>query len=244
MTPIEKTVDGVPLRILEAPASGPLVIVLPDRTWPNDEEWTHLVSLAQEHRLGLLAPLVHGSWWLDRVEPGFPATTTPLRFVGETLFSWSREHFGTDSPIGLLGVGRGGQGALQAAYRWPRELPTVAAISPAVDFHRFRAADPLLSEMFATSEAARQQTATLMLHPLNWPPHQWFACAPGDPRHDGCERLASKLTSIGIPFTAELKATAGNVSQYIASQLPAAVAFLSERLRELPVIPTTPARLT
>lgn len=144
--------------------------------------------------------------------------------------------------MGVLGVGRGGQGALQAAYRWPREFPAVAAIVPAIDLHRFHAADAALSEMFPTAEAARQQSATLMLHPLNWPPHQWFASAPGDPRHEGAERLASKLSSIGIPFTAELRATASTVSDYIASQLPAAVRFLSERLRELPVIRPNPAR--
>jgi hypothetical protein len=234
-------IDGVPLRVLDTFANGPVVVVLPDRAWPNDDEWAELIAIAREHRVGLVSPLVRGSWWLDRTEPGFPAGTTPLRFVGETLLSWIRDQFGAESPIGLLGVGRGGQGALQAAYRWPRQFPAVASIAPAIDFHRFHA-DPMLSEMFATAEAARQQTATLNLHPLNWPPHQWFACPPGDPRHDGCERLASKLTSIGIPFTAELRASATSVSQYIASQLPAAVAFLAERLRELPVIPPTPAR--
>jgi hypothetical protein len=238
----ETTVDGIPLRELRAVESAPLVVVLPDRVWPSDDQWSRLVELAGDHNISLVAPVVRGSWWLDRVEPEFPKNVTPLRFVGETLVRWIRHQFGPDTPIGVLGVGRGGQGALQAAYRWPRELPAVAAIVPAIDLHRFHAADPALAELFPTAEAARQQSATLMLHPLNWPPHQWFSCAPGDPRHEGAERLASKLSSIGIPFTAELRATAPTVADYIASQLPGAVQFLAERLRELPVVPANHAR--
>jgi hypothetical protein len=124
---------------------------------------------------------------------------------------------------------------LQAAYRWPREFPAVAAISPAIDFHRWHSVDRSLFEMFISAEAARQQTATLNLHPLNWPPHQWFACDPADAHHDGCERLASKLRSIGIPFEADLRTSAGgDFCRYVTKQLPVATAFLAERLMNLP----------
>jgi S-formylglutathione hydrolase len=129
----------------------------------------------------------------------------------------------------------GGQGGLQLAYRFPREYPVVAAISPAVDFHNLYGQGLPLDEMFAGKEAARQETATLRIHPLNWPRHQLLVCDPADSRwFEGAERLAGKLWSIGIPFESDLETSAGGHSwQYYQSMAARCVDFLADRLDAL-----------
>jgi S-formylglutathione hydrolase len=64
--------------------------------------------------------------------------------------------------------------------------------------------------MFASKEAARQQTATLHIHPMNWPKQQFLCCDPADEYwFEGTDRLSMKLSSIGIPFECDLATTGG-----------------------------------
>ena len=72
------------------------------------------------------------------------------------------------------------------------------------------AGDPTLAQLYRDSEQARQDTATLHIHPLNWPRHQWFVSDPADYlRHDGADRLRMKLYSLGVPYEADLETTGG-----------------------------------
>ena len=62
--------------------------------------------------------------------------------------------------------------------------------------------------MYRDAEQARQDTATLHIHPLNWPRHQWFCCDPADYRwHDSADRLRMKLYSLGVPYECDLETT-------------------------------------
>ena len=72
------------------------------------------------------------------------------------------------------------------ATRWEARRPFdwhTAAIAPAIDFHLGMRhghdwADgelfDTLWEIFDEPEQARQETAILHVHPLNWPRHQWL----------------------------------------------------------------------
>jgi len=164
--------------------------------------------------LPVIAPLTGRSWFLDRKMPGFD-TATPERFVCDAVVAEVAGRFRTEPPgIALLGIGMGGQGALRLAYRRPHVFPVAAAIAPAIDFHlgMRHAADrddgelfDTLWETFGDVERARQDTAILHVHPLNWPRHQWFASSPADMHwHDGAQRLHSKLAALGIPHEAVL----------------------------------------
>ena len=107
-----------------------------------------------------------------------------------------------------LGVSMGGQGALRMAYKHPNMFPVVAAIAPAIDFQKriVEGIDPGLDQMYRDAEEARQDTATLHIHPLNWPRHQFFCCDPTDYRwHDSVDRLRMKLWSLGVPFEYDLE---------------------------------------
>ena len=196
-----------------------------------------LTSELQRHRLRLYSPAFDGCWWVDRPCSAFAADgRSPLRWLQQTAADDITRRWNVGPrQIGLLGTGVGGHGVLQLAYRFPKQFPVVAAIAPAVDFHTHYHREPVLEEVYANAEAARQETATLRIHPLNWPPHQWFACDPRDPDwFDGCERLASKLSSIGIPFQADLKSsTGGKRRDFQQAMLPRALDFLTQRLSQV-----------
>jgi hypothetical protein len=227
-----ESVADVPIQFL-APQSGVkgIVVVLPDRDWPDPPGWLQLNLAVQRLGLGVVVPNML-PWWIDRSDPALKPPRSPLSFVIDNLVPWIHTQWPDDSRLAVLGVGLGGQGALQLAYRHPDVIPMTTAICPTIDFHRLHDSSPQLQEWFETSERARQETATLRLHPLNWPPHQWFACPAGDWRFDGCERLASKLTSMGIPFEADLRTAGGD--SYVGVQIDSALRLIRKWQAEPP----------
>jgi S-formylglutathione hydrolase len=132
---------------------------------------------------------------------------------------------------------------MRLAYRYPQEFPVVAALAPAIDFHNWFGRGLPLDEMYSSAEEARQDTATLLLHPLNWPRHQLLMCDPTDVEWlEGAERLASKLYSTGIPFESDFATSHGGHSwDYFDYVAPRVVQFLRDRLeqeqRRLAVVP-------
>lgn len=190
----------------------------------------------ERHRLPAVCPHGQRSWWLDTICTEFDPAITPLTFLREQVVRFITGRWGIAPPrIGVMGISMGGQGALQLAYRHAREFPVVAAISPAIDFHAWHGRGLPLDEMFSSREAARQQSVTLQIHPLNWPRHQLFVCDPADADwFEGCERLAGKLSSIGIPHECDLETRAGGHSwDYFNAMAPRAVQFLADRLKSL-----------
>ena len=154
----------------------------------------------------------------------------------ERVLPFVAERFDSAPPrIGLFGTSMGGQGALRLAFRHPNVFPVAAAISPAIDYHlRIRDGDEILAAMYADEEQARQDTATLHVHPLNWPRHIWFCCDPADHRwHESADRLRMKLFSLGIPHAGDLSTTGGGHGfAYYNKMAPAAMEFLVGRLEQ------------
>jgi S-formylglutathione hydrolase len=156
------------------------------------------------------------------VVPSFDARFTPQQFLAQHLFPHLQKAWQLpDRRMAICGVGMGGQGALLQAYRHPRVVPVVGAIAPAIDFHQLvPQTDELLTEVFANREWARQHTAILHVHPLNYPPCQYFCCDPQDYLwFDSSDRLRMKLSSIGIPFEADLETTADGDRLVYARQM-------------------------
>ena len=219
----------------ESPAPYAL-LHLRDRAGPPPPENPILTAELQQHRLRAYSPAVDGCWWVDARCDAFDAETPPLHWLQFAAAAAMTDLWNVSTcQIGLLGTGVGGNGVLQLAYRFPMQFPVVAAIAPAVDFHTHYDRDPVLQEVFANAEAARQETATLRIHPLNWPPHQWFACDPRDPDwFEGCERLASKLSSIGILHESDLTTSAGGQrDKFEQVMLPKAIESVVDGLRQV-----------
>jgi pimeloyl-ACP methyl ester carboxylesterase len=190
----------------------------------------------EQRRLWTVCPDGGRSWWLDVETPEF-AGTTPMQHLLTQVVPWIEASTAFRRPnIGLLGIGMGGQGALNLAYRNGRSFAAVAAISPTIDFQKLHGKGTLLDEMFASAELVRQQTPILHLHPLNWPDKQFFCCDPRDPLwFESCERLASKLSSSGIPFESDLTTRAGQTGwgwDYFDAMALRATKFLADALAE------------
>jgi S-formylglutathione hydrolase len=185
------------------------------------------------HGLRVIGPRTGRSWWTDKIYSQFDPQVSAERYVLDRVVPDIAERWGIRSPaIGLLGTGMGGQGALRLALKHPRLFPVVAALSPAIDYYQQWYEEESLAAMYSDAEAARQDTATLHVHPLNWPRNLWFACDPADPLwYNGADRLRMKLAALGIPFECDLETSAGgNRSAYDRQQAPKAVGFLVERL--------------
>jgi S-formylglutathione hydrolase FrmB len=192
-------------------------------------------TLFDEHGLRCIAPVTQRSWWTDRICGEFDAHVSAERHVLDRVLPWLAEHWNVRPPqIALLGTSMGGQGALRLAYKHPNLFPVVAAIAPAIDYQwrMEQEGDATLEQMYDDPEQARQDTATLHIHPLNWPRHQWFCCDPADYRwHESADKLRMKLYSLGVPYEADLETTGGGHSwAYYERMAEPATSFIAERL--------------
>jgi S-formylglutathione hydrolase FrmB len=186
------------------------------------------------HGLRVVCPHTARSWWTDKICQEFDQEVTAERYLVDRVTAWIRNRWGVEPPrIALLGTSMGGQGALRIAFKHPRQFAIAAAISPAIDYHtRMDEGDETLPLMYPDKEAARQDTATLHVHPLNWPRNIWFCCDPADARwHESAERLRMKLAALGIPHACDLETSGGGHGfEYYNRMAPAAIDFLVERL--------------
>lgn len=190
----------------------------------------------QQWQMACVCPHGPRCWWTDVIYAPFDEQQTPLDFLRRDVVDFVRTTWGQEPPcLAVAGVEMGGQGALQLAYRYARQFPVVAAISPKVDFETWYGHGTSLDEMFPDRESARQQTATLHVHPLDWPTHQLLLCDPAD--HyclDGVLTLASKLSSTGIPYEYDFSTTQGGYGwQYANAMAQRVVAFLARGLDEV-----------
>lgn len=187
------------------------------------------------HQLRVVAPVTQRSWWTNRICSEFDSRYSAEVFLLQQVLPWMEQRFQVRPPqIGLLGTSMGGQGALRFAYKFPDRFPVVAAIAPAIDYHLWlKQGDPVLQEMYESTEAARQDTALLHIHPLNWPRHQFYCADPQDHEwFDGADRLRMKLNSLGVPFECDLETRAGGHGYvYYEHMAPRAIEFIAQRLQ-------------
>jgi S-formylglutathione hydrolase FrmB len=189
----------------------------------------------ERHGLIVVAPHTGRSWWTDKICPEFDAEVTAEQYVLRSVVPYLAERWQVAPPrIALLGTSMGGQGALRFAFKHPRTFPIAAALSPAIDYQvRFdEPEEETLPQMYPDAESVRQDTATLHVHPLNWPRNLWFATDPADYRwHESAEKLRSKLAALGIPHEYDLETSAGGHGwSYYNHMAPRALQFIAERL--------------
>lgn len=233
----EERVGGHPCDLYEPPQRNPHGFVLVYLHGVHLQRLRdHEAYVRELARLGLplVAPVTQRSWWTDRRCLEFDPERSAERHVLDQVLPFVRERFAAVPPrIGLFGTSMGGQGALRFAYKHPHLFPVVAAVSPAIDYQsRYREGDPVIRAMYRDEEDVRQDTATLHVHPLNWPRHQFLCCDPEDERwFESADRLHMKLYSLGIPHETEFDVSAGGHGfGYYDVMAPRVIAFLAERL--------------
>lgn len=195
-----------------------------------------LMEHFDRHGLRIIAPMTRRSWWSDRICEDFDSEITVEQYLLEHVMPFLEQEWQCVPPrVALMGSSMGGQGALRMSYKHPNTFPVVAAFFPAIDYQiRLEEGDKILSQMYRDPEDARQDTATLHIHPLNWPRHQFFCCDPVDyPWHDSNDRLRMKLYSLGVPHECDLETLAGGHSwEYVEHMAERAVGFVAERLEQ------------
>ncbi len=215
--------------------SGFTVLYLHDVDGGRLADYPEFTRQLAQHRLRLIAPQTGPTWWTDRICSLFDDQITAERYLVDRVLPYVAERWSAAPPgVALLGIGMGGQGALRLAFKRADKLPVVAAISPAIDYQiSWREGDAALQEMYADAESARQDTATLHVHPLNWPRNTWFCCDPEDEQwSDSADRLRMKLAAIGIPFERDLTTSGGgHAREYYQRMAPPAIGFIAERLQ-------------
>lgn len=203
-------------------------------------------ELFEEHGLRVIAPMTQRSWWTDKICEEFSEEYTAEQFLLQRILPVIEERWSAKPPqVALLGTSMGGQGALRFSYKYPDLFPVVAAISPAIDYQlRMYDGDEVLAGMYDDPEAARQDTALLHIHPLNWPRHQFFCCDPKDTKwFPSADRLHMKLYSLGVPHEYDLETSAGGHGfEFYNAMAPRAVSFIVDALEQehvrLPVVET------
>jgi pimeloyl-ACP methyl ester carboxylesterase len=236
----EVTLSGHKCRVFEPAAPSPhhyAVIYLHCSRGASLRGYPAFTRDFERYGLRAIEPVSGLSWWTNRILPEFDPHVSAEAYVLEHVVPYVAERWDARPPrLALLGVSMGGQGALRMAYKHPNVFPSVAAISPAIDFQKRIAegVDPGLELMYGDAETARQDTATLHIHPLNWPRHQFFCCDPTDLRwHESADRLRMKLSSLGVPFECDLETEAGGHSFAYASHMASRVMeFIAHSLEQ------------
>jgi len=232
----EERVNGKLVDVFEPadPVEG-AVIYLHGHGGERLSEKPEFTELFQTHKLRVIAPQGGKAWWLDHVHESFDPETTPVQFLKEQLVPWIEETFGVEPPkIALFGISMGGQGVLNWSYRDARRFTIVAAIAPAIDFQILHGKGYEIEEMFESAEDARQETATLHIHPLNWPRYQFLACDPQDSWFESSTRLSSKLYSSGIPYESDFETSHGGHNWiYFTAMADKCMKFISQSLNQL-----------
>ena len=213
---------------------GYTVLYLHGRYQGTPADRAQMMEHFANHGLRIIAPLSRRSWWADRLCLDFDPHITPEKYLLQKVLPYMHQRWQCEPPrIALMGASMGGQGALRLAYKYPDLFPVVAAISPAIDFQSCIAqGDELLRSMYRDEEDARQDTATLHVHALNWPRHQFFCCDPTDYRwFDSSDRLHMKLSALGIPHEFDLETShGGHGCTYYHAMASRAIEFIAQSL--------------
>ncbi|MEM7311588.1 MAG: alpha/beta hydrolase-fold protein [Planctomycetota bacterium] len=211
------------------------LLYLHDGDAATPDQMPALSSLLEQHDLPCVAPITGHSWWADRIVAGFDSEITPERFVRTSVMDWILDRLNSKpTEVALLGVGMGGQGALRISYKYPDQFPVVAAVAPDLDYHfHIRSGNEVLYALYGDTESARQDTAILHIHPLNWPRHQFYCADPNDfHTFEGADRLRMKMASTGIMFEVDIETTAKPGENYDDTMMPVAMDFVRERLKK------------
>jgi S-formylglutathione hydrolase len=229
-------IDGKTMEVYDPQEGRPRFAVLHlhdagSTTLRGQEVYT---SLFDQHRLACVCPVGGPCWWVDRPCPAFDPRLSPEQYLLSGVLPLVRERWAlAPRAIGLLGMSMGGQGALRLGFKHPQLFPVVAALAPLVEYHEFYGQGTALDELYDSKEQCRQDTAPMHVQPSNTPPHLFFSMDPEDPWLRGCERLAEKLSALGVTYEADLRTRAGGHSwDYFDHMAGRAVSFLVAGLEQ------------
>jgi S-formylglutathione hydrolase len=187
-----------------------------------------LTQQLEKFRIACVAPHGRDCLWVDRICVDFDPALTGEKHLLERVLPWVEDRFAIPTrSTAMAGIEMGGQGALRFGLKFPKLVRVVAGLNSAIDFHELYGQGSSLDAMYESKERARQDTATLHMHPTDWPPHIWFAADPAEFWHRGNDRLHEKLRAYGVPHSCDLETTG---DAYTSRMLPQMLEFLVNSL--------------
>ncbi|HYV40014.1 MAG TPA: alpha/beta hydrolase-fold protein [Gemmataceae bacterium] len=234
----QATIGGKRVDLYDPPSSAPArfgVLFLHSGGLETLVDKTAYTRLFDSLRLACACPHGQHSWWTDRICSAFDAKLTAERHVVYNVLPFMANRWRlAPNGVGLLGISMGGQGALRIAFKHPQLFPVVAGIASSVDCYEMYDQDEALAEMYDSKEQCRQDTATMHVPPVGYPPHIFFCVDPGDVKwYRGNDRLHEKLSALGVPHTCDLTTRAGGHSwTYFDSVADRAVQFVHAGLEQ------------
>ena len=178
----------------------------------------------------VLCPRPGPVWWLDRPDPAFRSSgedRTAWRWLIEDFAPATAERCG--GPVAWAGAGVGGAAAVRAAFRL-RSTPAAWAFAPAVSLEAVHGRGSTLDGLFDSAEAARRAGVLTAVNPLARPRRLRLVCDPGEVWFPGCELLADKLRSGGVPVETDFSPTHDDRAAALDAAGPGAVGFLADAL--------------
>ena len=232
----DAAVAGVPVRLFDPPnaqAGGLIWLADFDGLTPESlPGWTETLG---RRGVRVVCPRPGPTWWLDRPDPGFTGeeARTAWRFLIDSLAPWAAGRFG--GPLCWAGAGAGGQAALRAGFRRhgepPATTPAVWAFAPAVSLETVYGAGSTLDGLFETREQARVAGVLTDVNPLARPRRLRLVCDPAEVWFPGCELLADKLRSGGVPLETDFESRrAGDRAAALNAAGPAAAGMVADAL--------------
>ena len=223
-------IAGKSADIFEPPGGPPRFAVIYLHTYgmeslAGNETFARFFS---QFRLACVCPQGKRCWWTDRICPEFDSQITSVQYLVNEVLPYSQRRWNLmPRGVGLLGVSMGGQGALRLAFQQPEMFPTVAAISPAIEYQELYWSGTPIDDMYSSKEQCRQDTAPMHIDPSHWPLHIYFCMDRGDPWQRGCDRLREKLAALGVPHEYDPSARGGGHSwDYFNQMAEPALKFL------------------
>ena len=229
---VDETVAGVPCRRFapENPQPGGVVWLADfDGLSPEDSPaWTGELA---NRGVAVLRPLAGPTWWLDRPDPGFrggdPDGMTAWRWVRDELAPAAADVFG--GPACWAGAGAGGAAAVRAGFAM-RNVPAVWALAPAVSLEAVYGRGSTLDGLFDSAESARTAGVLTAVRALARPRRLRLVCDPGEVWFPGCELLADKLASGGVPHEVEFSNVGADRAAALDAAGREAARFLADAL--------------
>ena len=130
---IQATVGGHPVEawVPEVCSTSEAILFLHDLDVVAPSQHETWRAFLESSSVPVICPLAGRTWWLSLPTTQFP-DGGPLGWVRAEVIPYIEQTWQVKPPrFGIIGIGMGGQGALNLSYRSARQFPVVAAISAA-----------------------------------------------------------------------------------------------------------------
>lgn len=185
----------------------------------------------EEYQFAVFVLRTGDGWWSSKPLPSLADVESPAHWLLRRFIPELRQRYATQ-PVGVIGLGAGGQGGLRLGFENPREFRAVVSLEGCLDFHELHGRGTSLDDLYETRELARQDTPVLRLRSHDVPPCLYLGCSADSPWLQGNDRLREKLAALGVSHAVDFgTSVCGHSWTYYETMAPRVVRYLAEGLK-------------